>query len=73
MEVGLAGELEIAGDGGCRRKQAKEGERGCGLARAGLADEADGFAKGDVEGDAVNGFVAGEGDMEIANGEQRGR
>lgn len=73
VRVGLAGELEAAGDGGRGRKQAEDGERGGGLAGAGLADEADGFAGGNVEGDAVDGFVAGEGDAEIADGEQRGR
>jgi hypothetical protein len=73
VEVGCAGELQAAGDGGCRQKQTQQCQRGCGFAGAGLADQAEGFAGCDVEGDAVNGFVTGEGDAEIARGEQRGR
>ena len=69
----LAGELKAAGELRRRRKEPEQSERRCRLAGAGLADEADGLAGRDVEGDAVHGLVPGEGDAEIADGEQRGR
>ena len=71
--VWLAGELKIAGDGRGGWKEPEQSERRRRLAGAGLADEADGLAGCDVEGDAVDGLVPGEGDPEIARGEQWGR
>lgn len=67
--IWFARELKAAGDGRGGRKQAEQGEGGCGLAGAGFADEAYGFAGRDVEGDAVNGLVPGECDAEIVDGE----
>ena len=71
--VRLAGEADAAGEVRRGRKEAEQGEGGGGLAGAGLADEAEGLAGSDVEGDAVDGLVPGEGDAEIADGEQRSR
>ena len=55
-------------------KQLQDRERGDGLAGAALADERDGLAPGDVEGDAANrGDVAigrAEGDVEVVHDEQ---
>jgi hypothetical protein len=52
------------------RKKPQQGEAGRGFARAGFADEAEGFAGGDGEGDAVHGFVRAEGDAEGFDAEQ---
>ena len=71
--VGRVAELEAAGEVRGGRKKTEQGQRGCRFSGAGFADEANGLTGRDVEGDAVNGFVAGEGDAEIARGEERGR
>ena len=55
--VWFAGKLKAARDGRSRWKQPKQSERRCRFAGAGLADEADGFAVCDVEGDAVNSLL----------------
>jgi hypothetical protein len=71
--VWLAGEFKTAGDGRGWWKEPEQSQGRCRLTRAGLADEADGLTGCDVEGDAMHRLVPGEGDAEIARGEQWGR
>ncbi len=70
-EDGLAFEQDAAGDAGSGGEQAQEGERGGGFAGAGLADEAEGFAGREREGDAVDDFAGAEGYGEAVDFEQR--
>lgn len=55
-------EVDAACDGCGGGEEAKQGEGGGGFAGAGFSDEAQGFARGDREGDAVNRESLVEGD-----------
>lgn len=68
----LPGEADGAGKGGGGRKETEEGERGRGLAGAGLADQAEGLARGDAERDVVHGEMGAEADVEVVDFEQGG-
>jgi hypothetical protein len=65
------GEGDASGDVRLRWKEAHHGERGGGLAGAGLADEAEGLARGDGKGDAPHRLLRAEGDAQVADAEQR--
>lgn len=69
-------QLDTTGDAGVGSEQTEQGEREDGLARAGLADEADCLARRDVEMDAVENpkhAAAGrELDGKVGEGEERG-
>jgi len=71
-QVGAA-EADAPGHAGGWGQQAKDRERGGGLARAGLADQAEGLAGVDRERDALDGLAlrvrAGKGDGELFDGE----
>ena len=67
----MAVEGDGAGDVRRGRKEAEEGEGGGGLAGAGFADEAEGFAGIDFEGDAVDGGMGVEGDGEVVDFQER--
>lgn len=78
MEGSGIGEMQGsgAGDASAERKKTHEGEGEHGLAAAGFADEAEGFAGSDFEGDGIDGANAAGGrrkfDGEIAEVEERG-
>ena len=59
------GQEDPAGDAGGGRKQAQHGEGGCGFSRAGLADQAEGFAGVDGEGEVVDGWARAEADAQV--------
>ena len=61
---------DVAGDLGGWGEEAEDGERGGGFAGAGLADEAEGFAGIDVEGDIVDGGVCAKRDGEVGDFEE---
>src|SRR5262249_2386422 len=75
QQVATLEQSRAAGDAGGRAEQAEQGGRADALARAGFADEAEGFALRQGEGDAVDGAdgraAAGEGDGEVAHLQQR--
>ena len=56
---------------GCGGQEAENGERGGGFAGAGFADEAQGFAVVDLEGDSVHGALVVEGDGEVVDFQER--
>lgn len=79
LEDFVAIERHLAcGDAGGRLwEEAGEGEGGGAFAAAAFTDEGDGFAALELEADAFDGFhglgvMAAEGDLEIADAEQRG-
>jgi len=74
----FAAKRNLSGDMRRVRKQAQDGQRGDGLAGAGLADQSQRFAGIDVKGDVPDcGLgdrgLGAEGDAEAANIEQRRR
>ena len=62
---------DAAADLGLGGEQAQQGKRGGGLARAGLADQAEGLAGRDREGDAAHGLAAAEADRQVLDPQQR--
>ncbi len=66
----LAGEQDAPRHARLGRQQAESGEPGDRLARAGLADEADGLARRDGKVDAAQGRHAGKAHLEIADGNE---
>ena len=67
----VAGEADVSGDVGGVGEEAEDGERGGGFAGAGFADQAEGFAGIDVEGDILDGGVLAEADGEVGDFEER--
>lgn len=65
-----AGDAHVGGDAG--GEEAEDGEGGGGFSGARFADQAEGLAGVDLEGDGVDGALGAEGDGQIDNFEQRG-
>lgn len=66
-----AAERNRSRDAGEGWQKAQQGQRGGGLSRAGLADQAECLARADREGDALHGRVRAEADAEVSHGEKR--
>ncbi len=69
-EQGFARECYASTDVRRRRKETEDGERGGGLAGAGLAHQTERLSRVDMERDAVDGGVLAEGYGEVANVKQ---
>jgi len=71
-EDGLAVEEDLAGDAGGWGEKTQEGERGGGFSGAGFADQAEGLAGSEGEGDGVDDGFGAEGDGEVRDFEELG-
>jgi hypothetical protein len=65
-------EGDVAGEGGGGREQPEDGERGGGFSGAGFADEGEGLAFVDAEGDFIYGGGGAEVDAQVFDLEERG-